>query len=106
MSLLEDWVAHSSQATIGENGGYGRKAWISIHLNDDLVVALNSDTKRSGVTEFISHARQHGANAPWFVVATRGGVVSKVNFRADGMETPGWYCYLRKPTSFPSPRKI
>ena len=82
----------------------GGAAHVGVGLDEDRTAALNSDTKRAAVEEFVEDARARGPDVPWSVVANRLGRVNKLAFRADSAETPGWYCYLRETLS--APRKI
>ena len=102
--LLEAWLRVSGTPTIGSIGTFGRKPCIFIALAGGLTAMLNSDTKRVAIEEFVKDAGANGAEKPWSVVQNRLGRLNKLAFRADGAETPGWYCYLLEP--LPEPRKI
>jgi len=102
--LLKCWLDVSYMTTIGDTGTFGGSACILITLDNGRVARLNSDTKRTAVQEFVKDARARGLHTPWTVVPNRRGRINKVNFRPDGAETPGWYCYLREP--LPAPQTI
>jgi hypothetical protein len=102
--LLKEWLQRSGMATIGNIGTYGRRRCIIIALDGGLTAELNSDTKRVAVQEFVRNVDADGPDVPWSVVWNRRGRLNKLAFRADGAETPGWYCYLQEPLS--APRKV
>jgi hypothetical protein len=102
--LLRDWLQVSRAPTIGNVDSFGRKPCIFIALGGSLTAVLNSDTKRIAVEEFVKDADANGPDAYWSVVWSRRGRATKLVFRADGAETPGWYCYLTEPLA--EPRKI
>jgi len=102
--LVRYWLRMSAMTTIGDIGNFGGSACIIIALGNGRTARLNSDTKRAAVEEFVRSAMASGADAPWSVVPNQWGRINKVNFRADGAATPGWYCYLTEPLS--APRKI
>jgi hypothetical protein len=102
--LLECWLRMSDMTTIGDIGNFGGRACIIIALGNGRTARLNSDTKRVAVEEIVKNAKASGADAPWSVVPNQRGRINKVNFRADGAATPGWYCFLTEPLS--APRKI
>lgn len=104
LRLLKDWLEVSSAPTIGDVGTFGRTPCIFITLDKDLTAVLNADTKRAAVEQFVDDTRVRGADVPWSVVPNQRGRVNKLAFRADGAETPGWYCYLLEPLS--APRKV
>lgn len=104
LRLLKDWLQISGTPTIGNIGTFGRRPCIFIALDGGLAAVLNSDAKRVAIEEFVKDASASGPDAPWSVVRNRLGRLNKLAFRADGVETPGWYCYLREPLS--APQKI
>ena len=101
--LLKAWLEVSRAQTIGDIGTYGRRPCIFIALDVGGSAVLNSDTKRAAVEEFLDTS-VGGASETWSIVPNRRGRVNKVTFGADGVETPGWYCYLRD--SLDKPQKI
>ena len=99
--LLKYWLRMSDMTTIGDIGNFGGSACILIALENGRTARLNSDTKRITVEEYVKTAKARGPEAPWAVVGNQRGRLNKINFRADGTETPGWYCYLREPLPAP-----
>jgi tRNA(fMet)-specific endonuclease VapC len=99
LRLLQDWLELSSVTTIGDIGTFGRDPCIFISLANDRTAVLNADTKRAAVEQYVKNAKVHGANAAWSVIPNRQGRLNKLTFREDGIETPGWYCYLRQSLS-------
>jgi len=97
LGLLKDWLAVSDEATIGEIGDFGGSPCILISFDNSLTAALNADTSRAAVGEYVEYARRRGADVPWSVKPNRRGRLNKLTFRENGVETPGWYCYLRQP---------
>ncbi|MQA00930.1 MAG: hypothetical protein GEU80_16690 [Dehalococcoidia bacterium] len=93
--LLDRWLEQSDAPTVGDVGAFGGSACVRVELGEHTVV-LNADTRRQAVEEYLRDARSRGAGASWVVVANRRGRLNKVNFRDDGADTPGWYCYLTK----------
>jgi hypothetical protein len=100
--LLLHWYHSSSAQTIGDAGGYGGTAWVTVDLGGREAV-LNADAKRAAVAAYLEHVRRSGPELPWRAVASRGGTVSKVVFSDDLAEAAGWYLYLRKPLTQPGP---
>lgn len=99
LQLLEDWLKVPGVSTIGDVGTFGRSAWIFIALGKDRTAVLNADTKRAAVKQYVEDAKARGPDADWSVIPSRRGHFSKLTFREDCAETPGWYCYLRRPLS-------
>ena len=64
---------------------------------------LNRDTKRSAVRAFLTAAARAGGadHLRWHVTANARGVINRVSYRPDDEPTPGWYAYLREPSSEP-----
>lgn len=102
--LLKNWLEASHMPTIGVVGKFGGRRCVSIGLDEDLIAVLNVDTKRTAVEQFVEDASERGPEVLWSVVPNRRGRLNKLAFRADGAETPGWYCYLLEPLS--APRKL
>jgi hypothetical protein len=95
-ALLKQWLERTDAPTIGPIGTYGRKAWITITLDQGRAAVLNADTKRSAVQAFVNDAERRRPEVPWRILQSRGSHRwNKLVFRADGHQTPGWYCYLR-----------
>lgn len=92
-TLLQDWLATSSTGTIGSLG-HGRRKLITVKLPDGRAAALNADTKREAVAEYLEEVRQRGASEAWAVVANRNGKLNKIVFRPDLRPTEGWFFYL------------
>jgi hypothetical protein len=65
--------------------------------------ALNRDTTRAAVREFLTAgARAGGAgNLSWHVTANAKGRCNRVTYRPGNQPTPGWYAYLRSPADRP-----
>jgi len=104
--LLKNWLEVSHVQTIGVVGKFGGRPCIFIALDKDRTAVLNVDTKRTAVEQYVEDARERGPDVLWSAVRNRRGrgPVNKLNFRADGAETFGWYCYLLEPLS--APRKV
>lgn len=98
--LLDGWLHGSDAETIGDVGTFGGRKHVHIDLTD-ATAALNADTKRAAVRDYLDEVRRIGAEVPWKVVANQRGPVNKVVFRADGQPTPGWFCYLAEPLAVP-----
>ena len=66
----------SRAPTIGDVGSFGRRPWVVVDV-DGQVVVLNADTKRAAVETFV---RDNGPNPerPWRVIANRDGSINKV----------------------------
>jgi hypothetical protein len=103
--LLRSWLKLSDAATIGNIGSFGGRPCIFIKLQEVGTAALNADTKRAAVEQFVKYADTCGSSATLSVVPNRLGVLNKVvPFQAGTVEVPGWYCYLRTPLR--KPRQI
>jgi hypothetical protein len=95
-ALLKQWLERTDAPTIGPIGSYGGKAWITIMLDRGQVAVLNADTKRAAVQAYVSDAETRSPEVLWRILQSRGSHRwNKLVFRADGCQTPGWYCYLR-----------
>ena len=98
--LLGFWFDGSDQSTVGEIGSRGGSPVLHVRLGTD-EFALNRDTKRRAVGEFLN-AIGHAGGAdrlPWHVTTNRMGRVNRVSYRPDDDETPGWYAYLSTPSA-------
>jgi hypothetical protein len=64
---------------------------------------LNRDTKRAAVRTFLAAAAHAGGadNLSWHVTTNSKGSINRVSYRPDEEATPGWYAYVRKPSSEP-----
>jgi hypothetical protein len=104
--VLKGWLRVSRSQTIGVVGKFGGRPCIFISLPKGLTARLNVDTKRDAVEQFVEDGHKRASDVPWSAVRNRRGrgPVNKLNFRADGTETFGWYCYLLEPLS--APRKV
>jgi hypothetical protein len=95
--LLDSWLEITDAPTIGDIGLFGGSPCILIDLGNGRVAGLNADTKRAAVEEYVRETRERGSDMAWFAIQNRRGRFNKLVFRADGIETPGWYCYLQQP---------
>jgi hypothetical protein len=98
--LLLHWYQSTSAKTVGDVGGYGGTAWITVGLGSQEAV-LNADTKRASVATYLEHVQRLGPNRPWRVIANNRGTVNKVTFSDEPADAAGWYLYLRKPLNQP-----
>lgn len=95
VELLTAWLRRSQMPTIGDVGSFGGRPWLHIDVGPH-EIALNADTKRAAVEEFV-RASEADPNQPWRVVANRRGRVNKVLPHSDPRTLPGWYAYLSRP---------
>ena len=98
--LLSFWFEGSDQPTVGEIGSRGGSPVLHVRLGTDKF-ALNRDTKRRAVGDFLKAAHKAGgaAELPWHVTTNINGRVNRVSYRPDDVETPGWYAYLSTPSA-------
>lgn len=101
VKALQRWAGTGDDATIGDVGSFGGKAWIAVDLAGERVV-LNADTTRSAVVEFLDHVAANGAESTWRVVVGQRGSVNRVVYRTD-IPLRGWYCYLLNPRATEGP---
>lgn len=88
--LLSEWAARSTASTIGDVGAFGGRALVTVTTPSG-PFALNADTKRAAVLEYLAAASRH--EVAFHVIANQRGRINRVIFRADGQPTPGWYAY-------------
>lgn len=74
---MRRWHDEGEAETIGDVGGFGGTACITVELGDHDVV-LNVDSKRRAVATYLDHVRRLGPDLPWRVVANHRGTVNKV----------------------------
>ena len=100
--VLSHWLKESNAPTVGDVENYGGSPVIMIRMGSDGFV-LNRDTKRSAVRAFLTAAARAGGaeHLRWHVTANARGVINRVSYRPDDEPTPGWYAYLREPSSEP-----
>lgn len=92
--VLQRWYDGTDEPTIGGVGSYGGKAWLWVRVGG-YECHLNADTKRDAVFQFLEWARFRGSEYPWHVRANRKGVCNKVVVHPQGIETPGFYLYVK-----------
>jgi hypothetical protein len=100
--ILSRWITASGQLTVGDIGAYGGSPVILVKLGSN-EFALNRDTTRAAVRDFLAAAARAGgaANLPWRVTTNARGRFNRVTYRPDDEPTPGWYAYLHRSSDGP-----
>ncbi len=94
---LEAWLLETDADRLGMVGGYGGTEWLRVETSLG-PFALNSDTRRDAIEDFVRTARR-GGGLRMDVVANRRGQINKVVF--EGCKQGGWYAYLKQPLAQP-----
>lgn len=90
--LLRWWFEETDEATVGDVGAFGGKAWVHVSVVGT-GCHLNADTRRAGVKGFLDIVAAHGPGMAWWVVANNKGSVNRVAFGPDAATVQYFYLY-------------
>jgi hypothetical protein len=90
---LRTWRDTTDDTQIGPVGGRGQTPWVHVRDGSGLF-ALNADTKRQGVEDYLQLVKLFGDDLQWKVVASRAGKMTALEYGPEGRSIRYFYLYV------------
>lgn len=93
-AALREWLDSTKDARIRVEAGHNRAPWV--HVRDgERLFALNADTTRDAVRQYIQLLELYGGDLAWTVAESESGKMTAVAYGADEVRIKPFYLYLR-----------
>lgn len=89
---LREWLLGCNEQRIG-SANYGRTAWIHVRDGGNLF-ALNADTGRDAVNQYLEVVKLHGNDLRWDITETKRGNMTAVSYGPSLCRIESFYFYL------------
>jgi hypothetical protein len=90
---LRTWLEATTDARIGPEEIRGQTAWV--HVRDgSTMFALNADTKRESVAEYLKLVEAHGDDIAWEITASQRGNMTAVVYGPTKVRLKPFYLYV------------